>query len=80
MYASAAALLNYRVGSKGREGMNERTNAEAFLKDFLPTLLCVRMSDIHKAWQAASMKHFALFYAAGCYAPQLCFASVPLTI
>ena len=54
--------------------------AEAFLKDFLPTLLCVRMSDIHKAWQAASMKHFALFYAAGCYAPQLCFASVPLTI
>ena len=53
---------HHQEGTRG----SEAEGAEAFLKDFLPTLLCVRMSDIHKAWQAASMKHFALFYAAGC--------------
>ena len=34
---------------KLHRGVRGREHCEAFLKDFLPTLLCVRMSDIHKA-------------------------------
>ena len=45
---------------KLHRGVRGREHCEAFLKDFLPTLLCVRMSDIHKA---------SCFYEALCTLP-----------
>ena len=45
---------------KLHRGVKGREHCEAFLKDFLPTLLCVRMSDIHKA---------SCFYEALCTLP-----------